>query len=80
MQQWPESRARGELQLGTIYAKELHEPDKALAAFRAMAAAARPDERAALLEQVPPEFRSRLEAAPVPQGAASAPQTSASRP
>lgn len=74
MQQWPESRARGELQLGTIYANDLHDPDKALAAFRAMAAAARPDERAALLEQVPPEFRARLEAAP------RAPQTSASRP
>ncbi|MDB5751289.1 MAG: O-antigen polymerase [Ramlibacter sp.] len=61
MNEYPESRPRGQVQLGTIYANELNEPAKALQAFRAGLALARSaDEQADLLRQVPLAYRDRL--------------------
>lgn len=70
MQQWPESRARGLVQLGLIYADGLKDPAKALSSFERGLNAATAQERPILLEQVPAAYRAKL--------AASAAQTSAS--
>lgn len=60
MDQWPETRARGYLQLGLMYANDLNDPARALAAFREALAAAGPQERNGYLQQVPPAFRAQL--------------------
>ncbi|GAB3663269.1 O-antigen ligase family protein [Ramlibacter alkalitolerans] len=71
MQRWPDSRARGLVQQGLI-ALDMKQPERALPSFRAgLAAAATPQERAALEQEVPPALRQQL--------AASGPQTSSSR-
>lgn len=74
MAQWPETRSLGYVQLGRMYAGDLHEPAKALEFFRQGLAAATAAERSALLQQVPPDLRPQLESI-APQGAT--PQTSA---
>jgi O-antigen ligase len=63
MTQWPESRARGLVQRGMMYQEGLH-ADRALAAVREGLAAASPQERPQLLEQLPASLRARLDAAP----------------
>lgn len=65
---WPESRPRGLVQLGQLYAEGFQDPAKALAAFRLALRTAPPQERAGLLEMIPPALRAQLDA----------PQTSAS--
>jgi O-antigen ligase len=69
MTRWPESRARGLVQQGTL-ALERKQPERALQSFRAaLAAAATPQERATLEQEIPPALRAQV--------AASGPQTSA---
>lgn len=68
MRLWPESRLRGLVQLGLLYADGFREPEKALAAFRLALRTAPPQERAGLLEMVPPAYRAQLD---VPQTSAS---------
>ncbi len=70
MKDWPETRARGLVQLGQLHAEQGNPGGQALEYFRQGLAQAEPRERAALLEQVPPALRAQL--------AASVPQTSAS--
>jgi O-antigen ligase len=69
--QWPEGRARGYIQLGVMYAMEMHQPEKGLAAIRQGLALAGEEERPALLRMIPPELRDQLGAAPAPQMSAS---------
>jgi O-antigen ligase len=64
MREWPDSRARGLVQLGMIYNEGHQDPRRALAAFQLALKVARPTERAALLRQVPAEFRAQLAVAP----------------
>jgi tetratricopeptide (TPR) repeat protein len=71
MRQWPESRALGLVQLGLISNEGWHDRAKALAAFQLALKVAAPQERDALLQQVPAEFRAQLVAAPTPQTSAS---------
>jgi tetratricopeptide (TPR) repeat protein len=58
MAQWPESRARGEVQMGLMAAEQGHDAE-ALAAFRRGMQEARPQEREELLRQVPPSLRAQ---------------------
>jgi len=62
MQQWPDTRARGLVQLGLIYADGLKDPAKALASFELGLKTATPQERPLLLQQVPAPFRAQLAA------------------
>jgi O-antigen ligase len=71
MREWPESRARGLVQLGLIYNEGSHDRARALAAFRLALKVATPQERDALLQEVPAQFRAQLDAAPAPQTSAS---------
>jgi O-antigen ligase len=71
MREWPESRARGLVQLGLVYNEGAHDRARALAAFQLALKVASPQERDALLQQVPAEFRAQLVAAPAPQTSAS---------
>jgi hypothetical protein len=71
MREWPESRARGLVQLGLIYNEGWHDRARALAAFQLALKVASLQERDALLQQVPAEFRAQLVAAPAPQTSAS---------
>ena len=75
MERFPETRVAGYLQLGKMYANDLQQPDKALAAFRQALLLVRPADRAILLKQVPPEFQAQLQA--VASTPATASQTSA---
>lgn len=63
MAEYPESRASGYVQLGTLYANELKEPARALEAFRQAMALAAGAQRAALLAQVPAPYREQLRSA-----------------
>ncbi|MDB5900958.1 MAG: O-antigen polymerase [Ramlibacter sp.] len=67
---WPDSQARGHVQLGVLAAEEGKDPAKGLEDFRKGLALAAPREREVLLQQVPAAVR--------PQLSASVPQTSAS--
>lgn len=74
MQEYPQSRPLGQIQLGILQATELKQPDQAMASFRAgLAMASSEAERAGLLQQVPPAFRAQVANVP-----AAGPQTSAS--
>lgn len=64
MRQWPESRTSGLVQMGLLYDEGLHDPARALAAFRQALQEAKPQERPALLAQVPAAFRAQLAPAP----------------
>ena len=68
MREWPETRARGLVQLGMIYGEGYQDRARALAAFRLALRVAAPHERPLLLQQVPADYRAAL---------ASEPQTSA---
>jgi hypothetical protein len=68
MAQWPETRARGLVQMGITYAEQ-DDPAQAVNYFRQGLAAARPQERLSLLQQVPQAYRAQLRTTP--------PQTSA---
>jgi tetratricopeptide (TPR) repeat protein len=59
--EWPQHRLDGHLQLGQFHAGTGDEA-QAVASFRAALALAVPSQRAALLAQVPPPLRSRVEA------------------
>ncbi len=59
MARWPESRARGDVQMGLMAAEQGSESE-ALAAFRRGLAAARPQERRELLKEVPASLRAQL--------------------
>jgi O-antigen ligase len=71
MREWPETRSRGLVQMGLLYAEGYHDRDRALAAFQLALKVARPHERDALLQLMPEEFRPQLAAAPAPQTSAS---------
>jgi O-antigen ligase len=62
MEEWPESRPRGLVQLGALQVETGH-PDRALAAFRQGLSEATPGERAMLLGLVPAAFREQLQPA-----------------
>jgi O-antigen ligase len=64
MKEWPDSRARGLVQLGVMYAVEMRQPEKGMASFRQGIALARGDERAQLLAMIPLEYRNQLTATP----------------
>lgn len=76
MDRWPESRPRGLVQLGAMYANELHRPDLALQLFRQGLAQADAREREVLMQMVPPALRPQLQEADAQ--VAPQPQTSAS--
>ncbi|MDB5958273.1 O-antigen ligase family protein [Ramlibacter sp.] len=59
MARWPESRARGEVQMG-LMAAEQGRQQEALAAFRRGLAQARPQERGPLLQMLPQSLRGQL--------------------
>jgi O-antigen ligase len=71
MREWPESRARGLVQLGELYDQGFHDPDQALAAFEAGLASASERERNALLAQIPASYRAQLAPAAAAQTSAS---------
>jgi O-antigen ligase len=78
---WPETRARGLVQLGVMYGVGMGQPGRAMQAFMQGLALAQEGEHEELLQLVPPEYRARLAAA-AGKGAApaaAAPQTSASK-
>ena len=60
MKNWPHTRAQGYLQLGTFYATEVRDTDKAMAAYRQGMALASPQEAAAFRAQIPPQFHAPL--------------------
>jgi hypothetical protein len=60
---WPETRARGYIQLGLVHADGLNDPVKAVAYFRQALEDASPQERPLLLEQVPRGLRGQVEGA-----------------
>ena len=70
MTAWPASRAEGHVQLGNMYASGAKDPDKALGAFKQAIALASDSERAALMAQIPPEYRARLTEPATPQTSA----------
>ena len=71
MREWPDSRARGLVQMGLLFNEGRHDRARALAAFQLAMKVATPQEREALLREIPAEFRAQLVAAPVPQTSAS---------
>jgi tetratricopeptide (TPR) repeat protein len=62
MAQWPESRARGLVQRAMMYDEAGRGADQVAAAARAGLAAASPQERAELLQQLPAALRARVQA------------------
>jgi O-antigen ligase len=60
MRLWPDSRPRGYLQLGALYANELQDPARALEAYRQAVAGAAPQDRRTVLQQVPAAYREQL--------------------
>ncbi|MBK6007773.1 O-antigen ligase family protein [Ramlibacter ginsenosidimutans] len=71
MRDWPESRARGLVQMGRLYDEGFHDPDRALAAFDAGLASASERERHALLASIPARYRTQLAPAAPAQTSAS---------
>ncbi len=60
---WPQSRVQGFMQLGTMYANDAKDSDKAVDAFSQALAVASDSERAALVAQIPAAIRDRAVAA-----------------
>jgi O-antigen ligase len=60
IQGWPQSRAAGYAQLGNLYASGLHDPQKAVEAFRKALELTPPGSVSMQQEQIPPEFWSQL--------------------
>ena len=54
---WREGNVQGWMQLGDMFAKRAHQPDKALAAYREALALLPPERRAELLRQMPAEYQ-----------------------
>jgi O-antigen ligase len=71
MQHWPQTRAIGFVQMGTYYATEEHDRDKAMAAYRTGLGLMSPAERNAARGQIPPQYHE-------PLGFGAPPQTSSS--
>ena len=57
---WPDSRALGYLQLGTMEAMAQHQPQQALQSFRQAVELTPPATRPGLQAQIPPEYWSQL--------------------
>jgi O-antigen ligase len=57
---WPATRVQGYMQLGTMYADDAKDPQKAVAAFRQALAFAPEADRPRLLAQLPPALRERV--------------------
>lgn len=60
MEGWPHTRAAGYLQLGNLYATDMHDPQKAAQAYRKLIEATPPAERDDAMQQVPAQFRDQL--------------------
>jgi O-antigen ligase len=60
IQGWPQSRAGGYLQLGSLYATDMRDPQKAAQAYRNLIESTPPAERDEALQQVPAQFRDKL--------------------
>lgn len=75
--EFPWSRARGYVQLGTLYANGIKDPERAMEAFRRGLAAAKPSERQELMEQIPSMYWQHL--GYVPSMPPNGTQTSASK-
>jgi O-antigen ligase len=58
--QWPNDRTEGWFDLGSMFAQDAHEPDKAIAAFAKALADAEPAHREALMARVPPSLRAQV--------------------
>ena len=78
MEAWPETRVRGYLELGDMYAQAVKDPEQAMAAYRQALALVPEAERPALLQRILPAYRYRLESNAVPAAPAAA-QTSANK-
>lgn len=61
MERWPDTRARGLVQMGLMYANELRQPEQGLQYIVQGISLASPDERPALLQLLPPALRAHLE-------------------
>jgi tetratricopeptide (TPR) repeat protein len=57
---WPDKRAQGFTELGVMFALDANEPEKALAAFVKALEESPPDQRDAVLAQVPASLRARV--------------------
>jgi tetratricopeptide (TPR) repeat protein len=79
VEKFPETRPASYLQMGHLYRGPMHDPQKALQAYRQALAEVPAGQRQLVLAQIPPEDRAKVEAGAVP-AAASAPQMSSSRP
>ncbi|MBI5278057.1 MAG: O-antigen ligase family protein [Burkholderiales bacterium] len=60
MARWPNTRAQGYVQLGTYYATELRDEQKALDSFRRGLAEMSPEQRLAMRSQIPPQYHQAL--------------------
>jgi tetratricopeptide (TPR) repeat protein len=60
IEEFPWSRARSYIQLGTLYANGIKDPERAMEAFRRGLAAAKPSERQEFMEQIPPAYWRQL--------------------
>ena len=76
---WPATRAAGYLELGLMYDTGLHEPDRALGAFRQALTLSQGDERQALLARIPQAYVAKLRISTEAPPAPAPPQTSASK-
>ncbi|MEO7952993.1 MAG: hypothetical protein ABIR35_02705, partial [Polaromonas sp.] len=59
-EKWPAGRVDGWLKLGNLYAHQIKDDSKALASYQAALAAASPDIKVAVRNQIPPGFQARL--------------------
>ena len=76
---WPDTRVRGYVQLGEMYAGVANDSERAIASYKQALALSPESERAALLSKIPPAFHARLGYPDAgPQSPASA-QTSANK-
>ena len=59
-EKWPARKVDGLLKLGNLYANQIKDDSKALASYQAALAAASPDMKVAVRQQIPPAFLARL--------------------
>ena len=59
-EKWPAGRVDGLLKLGNLYAHQIKDDSKALASYQAALAAASPDIKVAVRNQIPTGFQARL--------------------
>ncbi len=75
---WPDSRVQAYFQLGDLYAKNMNDPVKALAAFQQAIALSKPADRPELLARVPADYWAKL-GYPAGPATPAAPQISSSK-